>query len=82
MSGNYSRERAPPSSPAVGQLRCQQCKSAISRAAYERFGMFCKEKHKNEWSVVILTPPYLSVAATKCNAHLPIRYAKQSQNRR
>ena len=34
------------------------CERMIPRTTYDNWGGFCKEKHRNEWSVVILTPPY------------------------
>lgn len=81
MSGDYLRERGPPTDPTSGRLpKCMHCDKETLRETYERFKGFCKEEHKDEWLVAILTLP-LTVTTPESNAHLPIRYKKhQNQN--
>jgi len=50
MTGDYLRERGPPSDPTGGQLpKCAYCGKETPRATYETFKGFCKEKHKDKW---------------------------------
>jgi hypothetical protein len=81
-SSDHGREKGPPTRPGAGRpdAPCRHCGRMTPRTTYDSLGGFCKEKHMKEWSVVILTLPYLTVALTEYNAHLPIRYAKHSHN--
>lgn len=72
-SSDRGQEKEPPTGPGAGRpdVPCRHCKRMTPRTVYDRFGGFCKQKHRKEWSVVILP---LTAAPTEYNAHLPIRY--------
>jgi len=60
-------------------LPCRACGCMTARTVYDSLGGFCTEEHK-EWSVVISTlPPQRR--QVNINAHLPTRFARQSQHR-
>ena len=86
-SSDYVRERGPPAGPSAGRpatqrpapdLPCRLCERMTPRTIYDSFGGFCKERHRKEWSVVILTLPPQRLRVN-INAHLSIRFARQSQ---
>ena len=56
------RAMGPPTAPRVGRpnVPCRYCGRMTPRTVYDSLDGFCKEKHRNEWLVVILTLLYPS----------------------
>jgi len=61
-SSDHVLEKSPPARPGAGRpppdLPCIHCGRMTRRKVYDSLGGFCKEKHKYEWLVDILTLPY------------------------
>ena len=60
-------------------LPCKLCSSPTRSNEHTRFGGFCSEKHKWDWSAVILTLPH-AASTTECCALRLIRDSRPNQN--
>ena len=71
---SQAQEQAPPPG-----LPCNLCQHRTSPDEHARLGGFCSERHRWEWSVVILILPRAALT-TKYYAFPPIRDSRRNQN--